>query len=152
MAMTQFEKEVKLAVIRGHRHSTPIEEMCRIRDELQEKVEGLLIERAYDMCEYEIGSIMTHKGEGYTDYHYAYVRRVRPDREKVYDLQIVPLTKRLKRHQKYGISTNHIWHYSLQRWKVIRTGYTMESIGERSGDVDETARRLEREAKERKDG
>jgi hypothetical protein len=149
---TTFEKEVAAAVIRGHRHSTAIEDMTRISHELNDKVEKLLMERAYEMCEYEIGTILKHTGKGYTDYHFAYVRRLNPDQKNVFDLQIVPLTKRLKRHQKYGVMGNYIWHYSLHRWAVHRTGYTMERIGEKSVQHDETARRREAEARERKDG
>jgi hypothetical protein len=152
MAKTDFEKDVAAAVIRGHRHSTAIEEMSRIAYELETKVADLLVERAYEMCPIEIGTIMKHVGKGYTDYHFAYVRRLNPDQKNVFDLQIVPLTKRYKRHQKYGVMGNYIWRYSLHRWKVFRTGYTMESIGERSNEHDITARRREAEAKEHKDG
>ena len=150
MATSRFEKDVKAAVIRGHRHSTAIEEMSRIAYELEEKVDTLLIERAYEMCDIAIGTIMKHKGQGYTDYHYAYVRRIRADKTNAFDLQVVPLTKRYKRHQKYGISSNHIWNYSIHRWEVFRTGYSMEGIGERTQDHDTLALQRQAEAKERK--
>ena len=150
MTASKFEKDVKAAVLRGHRHSTAITEMHRIASELDDKVDALLIERAYEMCPIEVGTIMRHTGKGYTDYHFAYVRRLRGSQTHGFDLQVVPLTKRLKRHQKYGIMGNHIWSYSLHRWAVHRTGYTMEKIGEKSTDLDERAQGREAAAKEHK--
>jgi hypothetical protein len=123
--------------------------MSRISAELVVKVDSLMIERAYDMCPIEVGTIMKYIGKGYTDWHYAYVRRIRADRENAFELQVVPLTKRLKRHQKYGISSNYIWHHSIKRWAVHRTGYSMESIGEKTGSEDHNALESQRKARER---
>jgi hypothetical protein len=146
-----FVKKVWEAGIRAHPSTTAIEDMERIATELEAKVKTLLMQRAYDLCPYRVGDVLAMKNESrYAGYHRAFVRRIHPCKQKGYDLQVVPLTKRLKAHKKYGSTSNHIWHWQIHKWKVIRQGWTMEKIdGKTVADIDEKAQQRQNDADSR---